>query len=59
MDYKNLIKQKRVMWIGKRISYKGKEYNVVGVDYNGMLLIDRKSEFTNDTAIPETMVENI
>lgn len=57
MDYKDLIRQKREKWIGKRVRYEGKEYNVVDVDYNGGLLIDKKSEFTDDTAISEVMVE--
>lgn len=57
MDYKDYIKQKRDKWIGKRVRYEGKEYNVVYVDYNGMLMIDKNSEFTDDTAISEVMVE--
>ena len=59
MDYKDYIKQKRDKWIGKRVRYEGKEYNVVYVDYNGMLLIDKKSEFKDDTAIEEWMVEEV
>mgnify|MGYP006992139758 CR=1 FL=1 len=59
MDYKDYIRQKRDKWIGKRVRYEGKEYNVVYVDYNGMLMIDKKSEFTGDTAITEEMVEEV
>ena len=59
MDYKDYIRQMRDEWIGKKIRYKGKEYNVIGVDYNGMLLIDKKGEFTDDTAISELMVEEV
>lgn len=59
MDYKDYIRQKREKWIGKRISYMGKEYNVIDVDYNGGLLIDKKGEFTDDTAISEVMVEEV
>lgn len=59
MDYKDYIKQKRDKWIGKRVRYEGKEYNVVYVDYNGMLMIDKNSEFTGDTAITEEMVEEV
>ena len=59
MDYKDYIKQNRDKWIGKRVRYEGKEYNVVYVDYNGMLMIDKKSEFTGDTAITEEMVEEV
>lgn len=57
MDYKDYIKQKREKWIGKRVRYDEKEYNVIGVDYNGLLLIDKKSEFKDDTALEEWMVE--
>jgi hypothetical protein len=57
MDYKDYIRQKREKWIGKRVRYEGKEYNVIGVDYNGLLLIDKKSEFKDDTALEEWMVE--
>lgn len=57
MDYKDYIKQKREKWIGKRVRYDGKEYNVIGVDYNGLLLIDKKSEFKDDTALEEWMGE--
>ena len=59
MDYKEYIRQMREKWIGKRISYKGKEYNVIDVDYNGGLLIDKKGKFTDDTAISEGMVEEV
>ncbi len=59
MDYKDYIKQKRDKWIGKRVRYEGKEYNVIDVDYNGGLLIDKKGEFTDDTAISELMVEEV
>lgn len=59
MDYKDYIKQKRDKWIGKRVRYDGKEYNVIDVDYNGGLLIDKKGEFTDDTAITEEMVEEV
>lgn len=59
MDYKDYIRQMREKWIGKRISYEGKEYNVIGVDYNGMLLIDKKGKFTDDTAIEQWMVKEV
>lgn len=59
MDYKDYIRQKREKWIGRRVRYDGKEYNVIDVDYNGLLLIDKKSEFKDDTAISELMVEEV
>lgn len=59
MDYKDYIRQKREKWIGKRVRYEGKEYIVIDVDYNGGLLIDKKSEFTDDIAISEVMVEEV
>ena len=31
--------------------YENEKYNVVDVDYNGMLLIDKKARFTDTTAV--------
>lgn len=41
MEYSNYIKQLKKQWIGKTVSYQGKQYKVVGVDYNGGLMIDK------------------
>lgn len=47
-EYINKLKEK---WIGKSVMYENKSYNVVDVDYNGMLLIDKKARYTDTTAV--------
>lgn len=54
--YKEYINRLKKEWIGKVIIYDNKKYNVVDVDYNGMLLIDKKAQFTDTTAVDTTMV---
>lgn len=49
--YKKWIESKKNKWIGKRVKYNEGIYNVVDVDYNGFLLIDKKARFTDTTAI--------
>lgn len=44
-------------WIGKSVLFENERYNVVGVDYNGILLIDKKAEFTDTTAVSIEMVK--
>lgn len=55
MDYKNWIEELRKEWTGKTVIYNSSEYKVIGVDYNGMLLIDKKAQFTETTAVPVWM----
>lgn len=49
--YREWIENRKKEWIGKRVKFEGKIYNVVDVDYNGFLLIDRKASFTDTTAV--------
>ncbi len=49
--YKEYIENKKKQWIRKNVMYEGEIYQVIGVDYNGMLLINKKARFTNDTAV--------
>lgn len=49
--YKDYINELKNKWIGKIVEYEGNKYNVVDVDYNGMLLIDKKAVYTETTAI--------
>lgn len=49
--YREYIEKLKSKWIGKKVTFEGKRYNVVGVDYNGMLLIDRKARYTETTAV--------
>lgn len=38
-------------WIGKSVTYENATYNVVDVDYNGLLLIDKRAKHTDTTAV--------
>ena len=58
-SYKNFISALKKKWIGKRVMYSGKIYTVVDVDYNGCLLIDKKAQFTNTTAIDAFMAHAV
>ena len=49
--YKEYIEELKKKWIGKIVIYENKKYKVVDVDYNGMLLIDKKVRFTDTTAV--------
>lgn len=55
--YRDYIQQKRAYWIGQKVVYDGTIYTVLGVDYNGALLIDKPAQFTDTTAVDELMVE--
>lgn len=57
--WRDYINGLRAEWIGARVRYNGQAYNVVDVDYNGYILIDKKAEFTDTTAIDQTKVERI
>ena len=50
MTWKEFIEKERKTYIGKKVEYENKIYTVVGVDYNGVILIDKHGEFTPDTA---------
>ena len=58
-EYRDYITWMRNNWIGKTVAYDGNEYEVVGVDYNGYLLINKPTAFTDTTAVDENMVEVI
>lgn len=49
--YKEYIEKLKSQWIGKEVVYENEKYRVVGVDYNGMLLIDKKARMTDTTAV--------
>lgn len=46
-DYINRLKQK---YVGKKVMFEGKIYNIVDVDYNGVLHIDRPTRCNKTTA---------
>lgn len=57
--YKEWIESLKRKWIGKRVKFEGGIYNVVDVDYNGFLLIDKKARHTETTAVARHHVEAV
>ena len=53
MKWADYIEELKKKWVGKPYVWEGKVYTVVGVDYNGGILIDKPSEFNDTTAVPE------
>ena len=51
MDYREHINQLKDEWIGKKVIYEDELHTVVDVDYNGALLIDKKAQYTETTAV--------
>lgn len=54
--YKEYIEEKKEKWIGKEVSYKGKKYKVVDVDYNGGLLINKPKKYHESYTSPTTVI---
>lgn len=50
-SHQNYLVALEKRWVGRHVVYEGDTYKVVGVDYNGFLLIDKKAELTDTTAI--------
>lgn len=59
MAYKDWIESLCREWTGARVLFEGETYTVVGVDYNGALLIDKPARFTDTTAVATYMVTRI
>lgn len=57
--YKEYIEKLKKKWIGKTVIYENKKYKVVDVDYNGMLLIDKKARYTDTTAVSSLTVKEV
>ena len=55
--YSEQIAKRKAEYVGKKVIFEGQEYTVVDVDYNGGLLISKKAEFTDTTAVPVYMVQ--
>lgn len=49
--YREWIEKLKAEWIGKEVLYEEKKYTVMDVDYNGFLLINKKGEYTETTAV--------
>ena len=52
--YKDWVLKIKEQYVGKEVIYENNKYKVVDVDYNGMLLIDKKAIFTDLTAVEPT-----
>ena len=57
MKYRDYIENKKTEWIGKKVMYQGVEYDVVDVDYNGGLLINKPTYYTESYTSPTTAIE--
>lgn len=57
--YREWIESLKNEWVGKAVLYEGEKYNVVGVDYNGFLLIDKKAKHTETTAVATYHIKTI
>ena len=55
--YKEYIEKLKSQWIGKEVVYENDKHKVVDVDYNGMLLIDKKARMTDTTAVAISSVK--
>lgn len=56
-SYSEWIKELKSEWIGKEVIYENNKYIVVDVDYNGLILIDKKAKFTETTAVASYKVK--
>lgn len=52
-SWKAYIEALKAEFIGKNVSYEGKTYNIVDVDYNGIIHINRPTEYNKTTAVYE------
>lgn len=59
--YKEYIQGLRSDYVGRKVIYPEdlNVYTIVGVDYNGALLIDKPAKFTDTTAVALYMVQLI
>ena len=57
---KQYILRLKSQWIGKKVIYlDGEIYTVVDIDSNGALMIDRKNQYNDTTAVATYMVQEI
>lgn len=49
--WKEYIEKLKSEWIGKSVLFENEKFKVVNVDYNGLLLIDKKARYTDTTAV--------
>lgn len=48
--WKEYIEGLKNEWVGKKVVFEGAVYTVVDVDYNGVLMINKKGKYTETTA---------
>lgn len=53
MAYSDYIEALRSEFVGKHVMYLGKVYIIVMVDYNGMIHINKPSQYNETTAVYE------
>lgn len=56
MAWSDYIKRLKEKWVGKKVSYEGKQYNVVDIDMNGALLIDRPQYYCESYTAATTAI---
>ena len=49
--YKDYIQSLKEKYIGKKLRYKGGIYNIVNIDYNGLILIDLPNRKHKNTPV--------
>lgn len=57
MAWKDYIERMKEKWIGKEVSFEGKKYTVVDVDYNGSLMIDKETYYCESYTGKTTAVD--
>lgn len=56
--YREYIENRRRFWLGKKVRYQGHEYTVVDIDYNGALLINMPTKWTDTTAVAQWQLDD-
>lgn len=49
--WKEYIEGLKNEWVGKKVVFEGAVYTIVDVDYNGVLMINKKGKYTETTAV--------
>lgn len=57
--YREWIEELKTEWIGKEVIYENNKYKVVDIDYNGLILINKKAKHTETTAVERFHVKRI
>ena len=57
MAWKDYINRLKAEWIGQEVVFQGSNYQVVDIDYNGSLLINRPQYYVDSYTAKTTAVE--